>query len=181
MITASIVLIYTILGGFLAVSLTDVMQAIFMIVVLVGLPLLGIMGLGGWSEVRDILATLPQIDKAGTPIMEGGGSLLNPVSYALIGAVGAVGIGLGSPGSPHILVRYMSIKDPKQFRWTAYVGTSWNLVMAAGALFIGLVGRAWFNTLDQLPGADPENVYIHLANQVLHPFWVGLMLASIAG
>jgi Na+/proline symporter len=73
----------------------------------------------------------------------------------------------------------MSIKDPRQFRWTAIVGTAWNILMAGGALFIGLIGRAYFPADSMLPDADPENVYLTLANELLHPVLVGLLLASI--
>jgi sodium/proline symporter len=178
-LTAVIVLIYTVMGGFLAVSLTDVMQAIFMIIVLVLLPIIGVIEFGGWDLIHEKLSVLPQINKGGEVLPETMGRMFDPFSLSLMGAIGALGIGLGSPGSPHIIVRYMSIKDPKQFKWTAYVGTFWNVFMAAGALFIGIVGRAYFNTVSELPLTDVENVYIHLANQLLPGFFVGLLLASI--
>lgn len=93
--------------------------------------------------------------------------------------VGFAGIGLGSPGNPHIIIRYMSIKDPLQFNWTAIVGTIWNIFLAAGALFTGFVGRVYFPVASMLPDADAENVYLTLANELLHPVAVGLILASI--
>lgn len=166
LITACIVLIYTLLGGFMAVSYTDVLQGIMMIMALLILPLVAIIHLGGWQEFR-----------AGIPADMPG--FFHPFSITTLGFIGLLGIGLGSPGNPHILVRYMSIKDPAQFRWTAIVGTLWNLFMGAGALLIGLAGRACFPELTSLPGADPENVFIHLANLVLHPVFVGLILASV--
>ncbi len=165
-ITALIVLLYTILGGFLAVSLTDVLQAMVMIIALVGLPALGIINRGGWEVVSRELSTA-------------GEGFLDPFALSLGAFVGFAGIGLGSPGNPHIIIRYMSIRDPGQFRWTAVVGTVWNIIMAAGALYIGLVGRACFPQAEMLPDADPENIYIVLANKLLHPVLVGLLLASI--
>ncbi len=93
--------------------------------------------------------------------------------------VGFAGIGLGSPGNPHIIIRYMSIKDPLQFNWTAIVGTIWNIFLAAGALFTGFVGRVYFPAASMLPDADAENVYLTLANELLHPVAVGFVLASI--
>ncbi len=166
LLTAAIVLIYTILGGFLAVSLTDVFQAFVMIIALVGLPLVGIIYMGGWEVVS---AELIQVDN----------NFLNPLALTSGVLIGFLGIGLGSPGNPHIIVRYMSIKDPKQFRWTAVVGTIWNIVMAGGALYIGLVGRAYFSDISMLPGQDEENIYITLANKLFNPVFVGLILASI--
>ncbi|MBT3208427.1 MAG: sodium/proline symporter [Bacteroidetes bacterium] len=179
-ITALIVLIYTILGGFLAVSLTDVFQAFFMIIALVALPIYGIIQIGGWDIVLEKLSNLHQINHHTNNIIDNSlGNLTNPAALGFGALIGAIGIGLGSPGSPHIIVRYMSIKDPSQFRWTAIVGTFWNVLMAAGALFIGLIGRAYFQDVSALPDSDVENVYILLANEILNPIFVGLILASI--
>ena len=67
--------------------------------------------------------------------------------------VGFVGIGLGSPGQPHILVRYMSIDDPRNLRSAAWIGTFWNVLLGLGALTIGLVGRAFWPLVENLPEA----------------------------
>jgi sodium/proline symporter len=166
LLTALIVLIYTLLGGFLAVSLTDMFQAIFMIIALVLLPVIAITDAGGLSIV---LAQLKELDP----------TLIDPFSLALGTAIGFIGIGLGSPGNPHIIARYMSIKDPDQLRVSAVVGTIWNVIMAWGALFIGLAGRVYFPDLDMLPGSDTENLYPVLAQQHLHPVLFGIVIASI--
>jgi sodium/proline symporter len=166
LITAGIILVYTFLGGFLAVSLTDVFQGIFMIIALVALPFIGILLKGGWNT---IIYELNNIDR----------NLLNIFSQPAMLIFGFIGIGLGSPGNPHILVRYMSIKDPSQFKWTAVVGTVWNIIMAAGAILVGLIGRVYFHKLSLLPGIDEENIFVHLSNHLLNPFLVGLILASI--
>lgn len=165
-LTAAIVLVYTILGGFMAVSLTDVLQAFIMLAALVGLPVYAVIRMGGWNEIS---GQVLQVDQG----------FLNPAALSFGVFVGFLGIGLGSPGNPHILVRYMSIRDPGQFRWTAIVGTIWNILMAGGALFIGLIGRAYFPEAAMLPDGDAENVYLSLAAELLHPVLVGLLLASI--
>jgi sodium/proline symporter len=165
-ITALIVLAYTILGGFLAVSLTDLIQACFMIIALVLLPIVAIAHFGGFGVMFSHLGGLDA-------------ALIDPFSLGIGGLIGFLGIGLGSPGNPHILVRYMSIERPEQLRVSAVVGTVWNVVMAAGALFIGLVGRAFYETKDMLPGADTENLYPFLAGQYLHPVLFGMVIASI--
>ena len=165
-LTAAIVLAYTVLGGFLAVSLTDMFQGIFMIVALVLLPLLAILDRGGLARV---LAELTAIDPA----------LVDPGAIGVGALVGFLGIGLGSPGNPHILVRYMSIRDPEQLRASALIGTLWNVVMAWGALFVGLAGRVYFPLAEALPGGDTENLYPLLARQQLHPLLLGMVIASI--
>jgi Na+/proline symporter len=73
----------------------------------------------------------------------------------------------------------MSIDDPAQLRYSAVVGTIWNVVMAWGALFIGLVGRVYFPDVTMLPGGDTESLYPLLAQQHLPPVLFGVVVASI--
>ena len=166
LITAGIVLIYTLLGGFLAVSLTDVFQAFIMLIALILLPVLALNEIGSISKAVDILST----EK---------GQLLNMFNLNNLVIGGLLCIGLGSPGNPHILVRYMSIDDPKQFRWTAVVATLWNILMAAGTICIGLLARVIFLNVNALSNHDKENTFIDLANHLLPPFWVGLFIAAL--
>ena len=166
LLTAAIVLAYTVLGGFTAVSLTDTVQAFFMLFALLALPAIAIAELGGWGEMVGRLQAL----EPGLP---------DPLALSFGAALGFVGIGLGSPGSPHILVRYMSIDDPRQLRFAAVAGTVWNVLMGAGAVLIGMVGRAWITSVDQLPQADPENLFPVLAQQHLPAPLFGMVVAAI--
>ncbi|MEX0845215.1 MAG: sodium/proline symporter, partial [Balneolaceae bacterium] len=104
---------------------------------------------------------------------------IDPFALGFGAFIGFIGIGLGSPGNPHILSRYMSIDDPKQLKYVAVVGTIWNVMMAGGAVLIGLVGRAYFPEVSMLPGADTENLYPLLAQTQLHPILFGVVIASI--
>jgi len=166
LITAAIVLGYTMVGGFLAVSLTDTLQALLMMIGLVLLPFVAITQGGGWGPV---MAELRAYDPA----------FVDPVSLGFGAWLGFVGIGLGSPGNPHILVRYMSIRDPDQLRWAAWVGTSWNVIMGAGAVLVGMAGRIYFPEVTQLLAEDTENLYPMLAQLHLHPILFGIVVASI--
>lgn len=161
--TAGIVLAYTVLGGFLAVSLTDMLQALFMLVALVVLPAVAIVGLGGWGALIERLDALDP-------------TLTDPLALSTLTLVGWLGIGLGSPGNPHIMVRYLSIDDPAQLRASALVGTAWNTLMAGGAIATGLAARAWFG--DAYLG-DREAIYQTLAAQELHPVVFGVVIASV--
>ena len=166
LITALIVLGYTMMGGFLAVSLTDTFQAFIMILGLVILPVVAITAAGGWGAVAaEVTAYQP--------------GFVNPFALTLAVFIGHIGIGLGSPGNPHILVRYMSIKDPAQLKYAAVVGTLWNAVMGVGAVLVGISGRVFFPDAGMLPSADPENLYPVLAQQQLHPLLFGVVVASI--
>jgi len=165
-ITAGIVLLYTILGGFLAVSLTDMFQAFFMIIALLILPVVAILNAGG---IEIALSQLQALDP----------KYIDPFAISVGAGLGFLGIGLGSPGNPHIIARYLSIDDPEQLRFSAVIGTVWNVLMALGALFIGLVGRIYFPEVSLLPGADTENLYPVLAQHHLHPIMFGVVVASI--
>ncbi len=166
LITAAIVLGYTMVGGFLAVSLTDTLQAVFMMLGLVVLPFVAISHGGGWGPV---MAELRAFDP----------DFVAPLSLGFVAWMGFFGIGLGSPGNPHILVRYMSIRDPEQLRWAAWVGTGWNVLMGAGAILVGMAGRIYFPEVGQLLAADTENLYPMLAQSHLHPVLFGIVVASI--
>lgn len=166
LLTAGIVLGYTVLGGFIAVSLTDTVQAVFMLVALLVLPWIAIADFGGWSAMMAELATLD----AGLP---------DPAALSVGAGLGFVGIGLGSPGNPHILVRYMSIASARQLRFAAVVGTAWNVLMGAGAVLIGMIGRAYMNDVGMLPLADPENVFPVLAQEHLPAVVFGVVVAAI--
>jgi len=165
-ITAAIVLLYTVVGGFLAVSLTDMFQAGFMLIALVLLPVIAIANLGGLTA---LIEQLTLMDAA----------YVDPFAVSAGAAIGFLGIGLGSPGNPHILARYMSIDDSKQLRVAAVVGTVWNVLMAWGAVFIGLAGRVYFPDVAMLPDSDTENLFPMLAQLQLHPALFGVVLASI--
>ncbi|MCH8557286.1 MAG: sodium/proline symporter [Balneolia bacterium] len=166
LITAAIVLAYTMVGGFLAVSLTDLVQAFLMIFALVIMPVLLIISLGGWSFVAEQLLLFDP-------------SFVDPYAIGIGAAIGAIGIGLGSPGNPHIISRYLSIEHESQLRTACIVGTGWNVIMAWGALFTGLAGRVMFPEISMLPEADTENLFPYLAQTLLHPVLFGVVMASV--
>ncbi|GAA1991487.1 sodium/proline symporter [Nocardiopsis rhodophaea] len=164
-ITAGIVLLYTVVGGYVAVALTDVVQAMFMLFGLVVLPLIAMASIG-WGPMID---TLRALDPA----------LLDPLSLGVGALIGALGIGLGSPGNPHIIIRYMSVDDPRSLRGAAVWGTVWNVLMGWGAVSVGLVGRAIYGSVEALPGADSEQLFPFLAAEYLPAFIAGLLVAAV--
>lgn len=168
-LTAGIVLVYTWLGGYRAVVLTDVIQACLMLVGIVFLPALGLYSLGGFGALRETLAA---IDPELLALSRGWPSLL-----------GGLAIGFGSFGNPHILVRHMSLRDPSRARAALGYGTFWNVVMAVGALMLGLVGRALYPELADLGEGGREVLYPKLGEdlttQYLFPGFVGFLLATL--
>jgi sodium/proline symporter len=165
--TTVIILFYTMVGGFLAVSLTDTIQGLFMVVALLVLPLIAISHIGGFGAFYAQASAF------------GDGNFFNAFALGGGALIGFLGIGLGSPGNPHIIARYMSIKDPSRLKMVAFVGTATNIIMALGALMTGMVGRLYFPEVGMLPGQDPENLYPTVASLHLHPILFGVVIASI--
>jgi sodium/proline symporter len=167
LITSGIILVYVVLGGFLAVSVNDTIQAFIIIFALVIVPVKSIIDFGGWGQFVSMLSK------------EDSGMFINPLALSAGAMIGFLGIGLGSPGNPHIISRYMSIKSSRSLPSAAVIGTLANIIMAGGALFVGLAGRLYFPEAGALPDADTENLYPVLARGHLHPVIFGLVIASI--
>ncbi len=165
-LAGALVLVYMVLGGFIAVAYNDVVRAVIMLVGLVVLPTYGLVAAGGLDA---LLATLAALDPAH----------VDPLSIGAGALIGFLGIGLGSPGQPHIVVRYMSVDDPDQLRASAVIGTLWNVVLGWGALLIGLLGRAMVPDPAGLPKGDPEMVYLVLSSAHFGPLMYGLLVGGI--
>jgi len=165
-IAAALIMAYMILGGFIAVAYNDVVRAVIMLIGLVVFPFYGILKIGGLDYLLQLAAQLNP-------------ALIDPFSLGLGATVGFLGIGLGSPGQPHIVVRYMSIDNPDMLRMSAVIGTVWNVIMAWGAVFIGLLGRVEFPSVNGLPGKDPEMIYLVLSAHYFGPIFYGLLIGGI--
>lgn len=165
-VSAVLILAYMLLGGFVAVAFNDVVRAVIMLLGLVALPAFAIARLGG---ERALLEQLQALD----PL------LLDPLALGFGALVGFVGIGLGSPGQPHILVRYMSIDDPDRLRDSAVIGTITNVILGWGAVHVGLVGRLLVPSLDALPNRDPEMIYLVLTGELFGPAMFGLLVGGV--
>ncbi|BDX06205.1 sodium/proline symporter PutP [Planctobacterium marinum] len=165
-ITAGIVVVYTLFGGYLAVSMTDFVQGCIMFVALIMVPVVAIFQLGGISETGTIIEQV------------------NAEAFNLVNGVSAIAIvssmawGLGYFGQPHIIVRFMAISGVKELKVARKIGMSWMLVTLIGALSVGLTGLAYVQQM-QLSLSDPETIFILLSNTLFHPFISGFLLAAI--
>jgi sodium/proline symporter len=166
LISAVMILIYIVLGGYIAVAYNDVVRAVIMLVGLVVLPLIGLIKVGGLGALLGMLQALQP-------------EYIDPLAIGVGVLIGYLGIGLGSPGQPHIVVRYMSIDDPDKLRSSAVIGTCWNVILGWGALFIGLLARAMFPTLESLPNNDAEMAYLVLSSELFGSALYGLLVGGI--
>ncbi|MGB4204708.1 MAG: sodium/proline symporter [Bacteroidales bacterium] len=165
-ISGLLIMIYMILGGYIAVAYNDVVRAFIMLTGLVVLPVVGIIKIGGINVLNDMLHQLNP-------------SYLDVFSLGTGAIIGFLGIGLGSPGQPHIVVRYMSIRDSKKLVLSAVYGTVLNILLGLGAICIGLTGRILVPDIASLPGKDPEMIYLVLSSQYFGPMLYGLLVGGV--
>ncbi len=168
-IGSAVILFYTMMGGFFAVAWTDALQAMMMIFGLVVIPSVGFAKLGGLGGLWKSLASITDPGKGFLSLRVG----KEGIALATF-LIGMIGIGLGYPGQPHVLVRFMAIKKPGLMRKGALIGVIWAVIALYGAVFIGLVARAVLTTD---PG-DPERVMPLLAIQLLPAWLAGIMIAA---
>jgi sodium/proline symporter len=166
----AVMLAYTFLGGFLAVSWSDVLQGTLMFVALVIVAMAGVTLAGGATEM---FARLERLDA----------SLLDPLAaddgarLGLIGVVSLLGWGLGYAGQPHILARFMAVRSADHLVVARRVAMGWVLVTLAAAVLVGLSGRLVLG--EPLAGTDTEKVFIVMATTLFHPAIAGVCLAGI--
>lgn len=163
-IGAAIVLVYTLLGGFWAVSVTDSIQGVLMVVASVALPIVALSAVGGFGALA---AGLDSIGAVGSPIT--GGSLVT-VFFVL----GLFGIGIGYPGQPHVVNRFMALKDDRALKQGRVIAIGWATIVYAGMLLLGLSARVLFADL-----GDSEQVLFHVASELLPAVISGVMVAAV--
>lgn len=164
-----VILFYTMLGGFFAVAWTDVIQAILMIVALVGVPIIGIARAGGWESLWKGISSVTA-NNTGFLSMRVGKEGVALLTFI----VGMIGIGLGYPGQPHIITRFMAVRSISALRKGALLGVIWAVIALYGAVMVGLVAKALITT----PVHDPEQMLPMLAIKIL-PGWVaGVIIAA---
>ncbi|MGW7486228.1 sodium/proline symporter PutP [Streptomyces sp. NPDC054786] len=173
---AVVIVVYTVLGGFRAVSVTHSVQATVMFGAAVALPVIGIGLLGGFGAMHDALThqTASLLDMGAKAHFNGS----RWTSGEPLGAVAIISLlawGLGYFGQPHILVRFMSIRSTREIPLARRIGVSWVVVCLAGASLVGLVGIA---ALDQ-PLDNPETVFIAVCAQLVNPWVAGILLVAV--
>lgn len=167
-IVAGVVVAYTLFGGFLAVSWTDFIQGLIMVIALLLVPAIAIFKTGGPAEtfetIRSIDPTLLDLFK-GTTVLE---------------IISALAWGLGYVGQPHIIVRFMAIKTVKETKSARRIGMGWMILSLVGTSLTALIGIAYFHNIGAPLGkADAETVFIQLGQILFHPLIAGLVLAAV--
>ncbi|MBD3728875.1 MAG: sodium/proline symporter PutP [Sphingomonadales bacterium] len=165
-LTAGVVVTYTMIGGFLAVSFTDAVQAVIMLAALILMPLVVLWNLGGPAPSSEVL------NAADPGLLDMWGSL------TLFGFLSAFTWGLGYFGQPHILTRFMAVKSVRAIPAARNWAMTWMGLVLLGAMAVGITGRAWVEgthyALD-----DPETVFLLLARTLFSPAVTGFLLAAL--
>ena len=166
-IGALVILIYTFIGGFWAVSLTDTIQAILMLIVALFLPLMLLIFIGGF----DIL--ISSIKAIGS---EAEGSLTG-IHTGLMGLgfiIGTISIGFGYPGQPFVVNRFMAARDIKTIRRGRIIAIAWATVIFGGMITLGLCAKVMYSTV-----SDPESVLFFVSQRLFGPVFAGIITAAV--
>ena len=161
---------YVFVGGFLAVSWTDAIQATLMCIALIVTPFAVVSDLGGFSQATDAVA---RIDPSMLNILKG---------HTLVGIVSLMAWGLGYFGQPHILIRFMAARSIKVIPNARRIGTLWMIFCLAGAIGVGFFGAAYFAAHTEsasLVLENKERVFIVLSGLLFNPWIAGILMSAI--
>ena len=188
---AIFVLLYTLLGGFLAESASDFMQAIVMIIALVVIVFIGTVTAGGLGAVIENAQSIPGffeffgmaspvLDESGKQLVDAAGDPMfgAKAEYSILSVCSMLAWGLGYFGMPQVLLRFMAIRDEKELKPSRRIAMIWVIISLAVAVFIGIMGRAVFPT-EHLTKPGAENIFITLATSSLPPILAGFIMAGI--
>ncbi len=180
LIVGCITVLYTFIGGFLAVAYTDAVQATIMFCSLIIVPLMGWLALDDLSSIW----TWATSNDYG-PYTDGGGnpqyfSLITGISLATF--IGNMAWGLGYFGQPHIIVRFMALRSPDDAKAGRRIGITWMVLSILGATFVAIVGTAFFGQNPHLKIADTksyETIFLDMGRILFHPLIAGLILTAV--
>ena len=171
-ITAGIIVVYTFMGGFKAVCWTDFVQALLMLFAIIIVPLAALGHIdGGWDNMINIVNN--EVDHFTSLGWDGG----KPITAIVL--VSCLAWGLGYFGMPHIIVRYMAIKNPEEVKIARRIGTAWIVLALIGAALIGMIGHAW--AVDNgIVITNPERIFLEIIGSgIFATFIAGILYAAL--
>ena len=170
-LSAIVIIVYTIMGGLLAVAWTDLVQGILMIGTLVILPIVGLIELSSFDvPIKELIMSANPQKSALIP-----SGLTAFATFSVI--VGGLSWGLGYFGQPHLLIRYMGIRSVEEVKKARIIAALWAIPGISGAFLIGVVGMGYFGE-DFFIGKDVENVMPMLAEALLPAWLAGLLISG---
>lgn len=189
---ALFVVAYTLIGGFLAESVSDFMQAIVMILALVAMIVVGIVNAGGFGAVIENAKNIDgflSLGEIANPIVDGNKVQQNTAgvplfgsanNYSVLSMVSMLAWGLGYFGVPQVLLRFMAIRKPSEIKRSRIIATVWCVISLAAAVMIGIIGRTLLPSNEALNTASKaESIIIVMATEYLPLIVAGLIMAGI--
>ncbi len=164
-ISCVVVVSYAFLGGFLAVSWADLFQGLLMLAVLLITPI--VVFFKSDFSVIDFVNKTREIAPEHL-------NLFHDMSF--MGIIGAFAWGLGYFGQPHIISKYMAIKDQNKIGLARKICISWMTLAMLGSAIIGALGFVYF--VDN-PLAEPETVFVAMVHDIFHPIFIGIVISAI--
>jgi len=167
---AAATIVYTFVGGFLAVSWTDTVQATLMIFALILTPVMVILAVGGLDDAMAVIRakSIENVD------------MLKNLNFVAI--ISLLGWGLGYFGQPHILARFMAADSHRSIRTARRIGMIWMILCLAGAVAVGFFGIAYFQNHPEQAGEVSQNgerIFIELTRILFNPWIAGVLLSAI--
>jgi sodium/proline symporter len=194
---AIFVLVYTLIGGFLAESMTDFYQGILMFFALVVVLVTATVKIGGLAQVAENFSKIPRfadllgiatpVDAQGVAVsvsgnaqaVSNGAGVFGPgASYSVLSILSCLAWGLGYFGMPQVLLRFMAIKKSSELRRSRIIAMIWVVISLFAAVMIGMLGRALLPGLLTTAG-DAEKIFIHLSVEFFPPVLAGFVLSGI--
>ncbi|HCC37300.1 MAG TPA: sodium/proline symporter PutP [Treponema sp.] len=189
---AIVVLFYTLLGGFWAVGMTDLIQGLLMVAALLLVLGFAFFHVGGIDNIAQNLSAFPRFTDffgIATPKFADEAQKVQEVinnvpqfgpgaNYGLLAILSAMAWGLGYFGMPQVLVRFMAIKKTSMIRSSRNIAIIWCFIAQIAAVLIGIVGRAYFPSL-LTSAADSEKIFIHLGQAFFPPMLAGIIISGI--
>ncbi len=168
--SAAATILYVFVGGFLAVSWTDTVQALLMLFALLLAPVIVLLNVGGWDQA---LTAIRAIDPQHTNWFRGTSS---------VGIISLLAWGLGYVGQPHILARFMAAKSVQTIPNARRFGMTWMILCLLGAMAAGFFGIAYFAVHPEMSAPvtkNHETVFITLSQVLFNPWIAGILLSAI--
>lgn len=165
LVGAVIITVYILMGGYAAVSVTDLIQGLLMAVVMIVFPVIAVFKAGGIAKLIETLS-LQNL----TSLTAGEGLTLGAIGFI----IGTLGISLGYPGMPHVVIRFITVRDAEEAKRAAFISMTWGVLVLFGSVTLGIAARALFPGLP-----DPEKALPQFTTTYLHPVLAGIVLSAV--